>query len=71
VPGVTTRTTWRSTGPFDFAGSPICAEAAQVERAELVREQARGARELEMPRRAHAYFAERDRADVARLVFGD
>ena len=26
VPGVTTRTTWRSTGPLDFAGSPICSQ---------------------------------------------
>ena len=28
VPGVTTRTTWRSTGPFDLAGSPICSQIA-------------------------------------------
>ena len=28
VPGVTTRTTWRSTGPLDFAGSPICSQIA-------------------------------------------
>ena len=28
VPGVTTRTTWRSTGPFAFAGSPICSQIA-------------------------------------------
>lgn len=28
VPGVTTRTTLRSTGPFDVAGSPICSQIA-------------------------------------------
>ena len=28
VPGVTTRVTWRSTGPFDVAGSPICSQIA-------------------------------------------
>ena len=28
VPGVTTRTTCRSTGPFDLAGSPICSQIA-------------------------------------------
>jgi hypothetical protein len=28
VPGVTTRTTLRSTGPLDVAGSPICSQMA-------------------------------------------
>jgi hypothetical protein len=28
VPGVTTRTTRRSTGPFESAGSPICSQIA-------------------------------------------
>ena len=28
VPGVTTRTTCRSTGPLDFAGSPTCSQMA-------------------------------------------
>ena len=30
VPGVTTRTTARSTGPFDLAGSPICSQMATL-----------------------------------------
>ena len=28
VPGVTMRVTWRSTGPFAVAGSPICSQIA-------------------------------------------
>ena len=38
----------------------VGAEAAQVERAELIGEQARGAGELEVPRRPHALRALRD-----------
>ena len=48
----------------------VGAEAAQVERAELVGQQARGAGELEVPGRAHALLAVRHLADFARLVFG-
>ena len=49
----------------------VGAEAAQVERAELVREQARGAGKFEMPGRTHARFAVQQRTEFARLVFGN
>src|SRR6185295_13038968 len=46
----------------------VRSEAAQIERAELVGQQARGARELEMPRRPHALGAARDLPDLAVLI---
>ncbi len=49
----------------------VGAEATQIERAELVREHARGAREFEVPGRAYALLAVSDLGDVARLVLGD
>jgi hypothetical protein len=48
----------------------VGAEAAKVERAELIRQQPRGARELEMPGRADALFAQSYLPDLARLIFG-
>ena len=49
----------------------VGAEAAQIQRAELVGQQARGARQLEMPGRPHACRAIEQRAEFTRLVFGD
>ncbi len=47
----------------------VCAEAAQVECTQLVGEQARGARQLEVPRRPHARRAVDQRAQFARMIF--
>ena len=58
-------------GGRDRQWQVVRAEAAQVERAELIGQQARGAGELEMPGRTHARRAIDQRAQLARLVLGN
>ena len=63
VPGVTTRTTWRSTGPFDLAG--IADLLADRDRLAL----AHGAREV-VVERLHRHARHRDRLAAGRAARG-